>query len=122
MTHARDVIARDQIAELVDRALTALDTLAAANPPGLDGAITASGSSGSSTGTSTATTNMTLRTLRNLTQSDVLLENLPSLYYRLLKTDTNTRTLANPQLRTSDGTPASAASTGSRSAPARTCR
>ena len=42
-------------------------------------------------------------TLRNLTQSDILLANLPALYYRLLKTDTNTRTLANPQLRTSEG-------------------
>ncbi len=51
---------------------------------------------------------LTLRTLRNLTQSDVLLANLPSLYYRLLKTDTNTRTLANPQLRTSEGMPAQA--------------
>ena len=46
--------------------------------------------------------------LRNLSQSDVLLANLPSLYYRLLKSDTNTRTLANPQLRTSEGTPAQA--------------
>ena len=44
-----------------------------------------------------------LQALRNLTQSDVLLANLPALYYRLLKTDTNTRTLANPQLRTSEG-------------------
>jgi general secretion pathway protein D len=52
--------------------------------------------------------NLNLRTLRNLTQSDVLLANLPSLYYRLLKTDTNTRTLANPQLRTSEGMPAQA--------------
>ena len=82
--------------------------VASPGSPGLDGAITASGSSGSSTGTSTATTNMTLRTLRNLTQSDVLLANLPSLYYRLLKTDSNTRTLANPQLRTSEGLPAQA--------------
>ncbi|MEQ1913133.1 MAG: type II and III secretion system protein, partial [Vicinamibacterales bacterium] len=41
-------------------------------------------------------------------QSDVLLANLPALYYRLLKTDTNTRTLANPQLRTSEGMPAQA--------------
>ena len=39
----------------------------------------------------------------NLTQSDVFLTNLPGLYYRLLKQDTNTRTLANPQLRTSEG-------------------
>ncbi len=51
---------------------------------------------------------LTLQSLRNLSQSDVLLANLPSLYYRLLKTDVNTRTLANPQLRTSDGTTAQA--------------
>ena len=43
------------------------------------------------------------RRCSNLTQSDILLTNLPALYYRLLKTDTNTRTLANPQLRTSEG-------------------
>jgi general secretion pathway protein D len=55
-----------------------------------------------------ANSSINLRTLRNLTQSDVLLANLPSLYYRLLKTDTNTRTLANPQLRTSEGMPAQA--------------
>jgi general secretion pathway protein D len=51
---------------------------------------------------------ITLRALGNLTQSDVLLTNLPSLYYRLLKTDASTRTLANPQLRTSEGLPAQA--------------
>lgn len=51
---------------------------------------------------------LSLRALRSLTQSDVLLANLPSLYYRLLKTDTNTRTLANPQLRTAEGTAAQA--------------
>jgi general secretion pathway protein D len=51
---------------------------------------------------------LTLRALRNLTQSDVLLANLPGLYYRLLKSDTNTRTLANPQLRTTEGIPATA--------------
>jgi general secretion pathway protein D len=51
---------------------------------------------------------MSLRALRNLTQADVLLANLPGLYYRLLKTDSNTRTLANPQLRTADGMPAQA--------------
>src|SRR5207245_8602884 len=33
---------------------------------------------------------------------------LPSLYYRLLKSDSNTRTLANPQLRTTDGVAAQA--------------
>jgi len=51
---------------------------------------------------------VTLQTLRNLTQSDVLLTAVPSLYYRLIKTDANTRTLANPQLRTTDGSQASA--------------
>ena len=50
----------------------------------------------------------TLRDLRNLTQSDIFLTNLPGLYYRLLKSDSNTRTLANPQLRTSEGMPAQA--------------
>jgi general secretion pathway protein D len=51
---------------------------------------------------------VSLDTLRNLTQSDIIFAGLPSLYYRLLKSDTNTRTLANPQLRTTDGTPAQA--------------
>jgi general secretion pathway protein D len=51
---------------------------------------------------------LSLRDLSNLTQADILLTNLPNLYYRLLKTDTNTRTLANPQLRTSEGVPAQA--------------
>ena len=51
---------------------------------------------------------LTLRDLRNLTQSDVFLTNLPALFYRLLKQDTNTRILANPQLRTSEGMPAQA--------------
>ncbi|MDE3156678.1 MAG: type II secretion system protein GspD [Acidobacteriota bacterium] len=51
---------------------------------------------------------LTLDKLRNLSQADILLANLPALYYRLLKSDTDTRTLANPQLRTSDGVPADA--------------
>ncbi len=46
---------------------------------------------------------VSLQTLQNLTSSDVLFTGLPSLYYRLIKTDANTRTLANPQLRTSEG-------------------
>ncbi len=50
----------------------------------------------------------TLRDLRSLSQSDIFLTNLPGLYYRLLKSDSNTRTLANPQLRTSEGMPAQA--------------
>jgi general secretion pathway protein D len=52
--------------------------------------------------------NMTLRDLSNLTSADVLLTNLPSLYYRLLKNDSATRILANPQLRTAEGIPAQA--------------
>jgi general secretion pathway protein D len=51
---------------------------------------------------------LSLRSLTNLTQADVLLTNLPSLYYRLLKNDTATRILANPQLRTSEGIAAQA--------------
>jgi general secretion pathway protein D len=51
---------------------------------------------------------VTLDKLRNLSASDVLFANLPTLYYRLLKTDAHTRTLANPQLRTMDGSPAQA--------------
>src|SRR5712691_3939642 len=51
---------------------------------------------------------VTLQKLRNLSSADLLFANLPTLYYRLLKTDSHTRTLANPQLRTSDGSPATA--------------
>ena len=58
--------------------------------------------------TSPTNPTLTLEALRNLSPSDVLLANLPSLYYRLLKSDVNTRALANPQLRTSDGTTAQA--------------
>jgi general secretion pathway protein D len=51
---------------------------------------------------------LTLRDLRSLTQSDVFLTGVPALFYRLLKSDTNTRILANPQLRTTDGVAATA--------------
>ena len=51
---------------------------------------------------------ISLSQLSNLTSADVLLTNLPSLYYRLLKNDGATRILANPQLRTSEGIPAQA--------------
>ncbi|MFI5179037.1 MAG: secretin N-terminal domain-containing protein [Vicinamibacterales bacterium] len=69
-------------------------------PTGLNGSASIANADG--------TSGMTLQTLRNLTSSDVLFAGLPSLYYRLLKSDSNTRTLANPQLRTLDGTPAQA--------------
>ena len=72
--------------------------LASSGSPGVNGsAAIQNGSSG-----------ISLSALRNLSQSDLVLASLPSLYYRLLKTDTNTRTLANPQLRTTDGIPAQA--------------
>jgi general secretion pathway protein D len=66
------------------------------------------GINGSAAVAADANSNVNLRTLRNLTQSDILLANLPALYYRLLKSDTDTRTLANPQLRTSEGIAAQA--------------
>ena len=50
----------------------------------------------------------TLQDLRNLTSADVFLAGVPGIYYRLLKNDANTRTLANPQLRTSEGLAAQA--------------
>jgi general secretion pathway protein D len=53
-------------------------------------------------------TGLTLQNLRNLTQADVFMSGIPGIYYRLLKNDINTRALANPQLRTSDGLPAQA--------------
>jgi general secretion pathway protein D len=52
--------------------------------------------------------NYTLANLRNLTAADVYLSAIPSIYYRLLKNDTATRTLANPHLRTAEGLPAQA--------------
>ncbi len=52
--------------------------------------------------------NFTLQDLQNLTASDVFLAGIPGVYYRLLKNDTATRTLANPQLRTAEGLAASA--------------
>ena len=51
---------------------------------------------------------LSLRSLSSLTSADVLLTSLPTLYYRLLKTDASTRILANPQLRTSEGIAAQA--------------
>jgi len=70
--------------------------LASPGSPGIDGAA------------SVGPDPLTLRDVRSLTQSNILLGNLPSLYFRLLKQDGNTRTLANPQLRTSEGIAATA--------------
>jgi general secretion pathway protein D len=73
--------------------------IASSGSPGLNGSVAIAPN---------AAGNVTLQTLRNLSQSDILLAGLPSLYYRLLKSDVNTRTLANPQLRTTDGATATA--------------
>jgi general secretion pathway protein D len=51
---------------------------------------------------------LTLQDLRNLSSADVFMAGVPGIYYRLLKNDVNTRTLANPQLRTSEGITAQA--------------
>ena len=85
----------------VDRTRLLEYGLQAASPgsPGPNGSISLDQGSNSA---------LSLRALRNLTQSDVLFAGLPALYYRLLKTDTNTRTLASPQLRTSEGRAAQA--------------
>ena len=51
---------------------------------------------------------LTLEDLSNLTRADVFVTGVPGIYYRLLKSDSNTRILANPQLRTSEGIAAQA--------------
>jgi general secretion pathway protein D len=89
--------------ELLEVARTRLQEyglqIASPGSPGINGSVSIA---------TDANASVTLRALRNLSQSDILLTNLPTLYYRLLKTDTNTRTLANPQLRTADGMAAQA--------------
>jgi len=70
--------------------------LASPDSPGIDGAADVN------------RTGFTLQNLRDLTAADVLMSGIPGIYYRLLKNDVNTRTLANPQLRTSEGLAAQA--------------
>jgi general secretion pathway protein D len=71
--------------------------IASPGSPGIDGSADVNKTGG-----------VTLQTLRNLSQADVLMTNIPALYYRLLKTDERTRTLANPHIRISDGVAATA--------------
>jgi general secretion pathway protein D len=52
--------------------------------------------------------NFTLQNLLNLSASDVVLSGVPGIYYKLLKSDTATRTLANPHIRAEEGISASA--------------
>jgi general secretion pathway protein D len=70
--------------------------------------IASPGSFGIDGGVDANRTDLTLRDVRSLTSADVFVSGLPGLYYRLIKTDGNTRTLANPHLRTSDGVASSA--------------
>jgi general secretion pathway protein D len=70
--------------------------IASPGSPGIDGSVTI------------AKDPISVQGLQSLTQADVLLGGLPGLYYRLLKTDSATRVLANPQLRTSEGIAAQA--------------
>src|SRR4029450_12554398 len=84
---------------LIEYGLQIASPASSGAPTGLNGQVSiATGPTGT----------VTLQALRNLTASDILFSNLPSLYYRLLKSDSNTRPLANPQLRTLEGTPAQA--------------
>lgn len=70
--------------------------------------IASPGSQGISGSADVNRDNLTLQSLRSLTQADVFMTGLPGIYYRLLKNDQSTRTLASPQLRTSEGLTAQA--------------
>jgi general secretion pathway protein D len=65
--------------------------------------IASPGSNGVSGSADINRTDFTLANLRNLTAADVFLSGIPGIYYRLLKNDTATRTLANPHLRMEEG-------------------
>ena len=70
--------------------------IASPGSPGLDGAVGVNRES------------LTVRDIQTLTSADVFLTGFPALFYRLLKSDTNSRMLANPQLRAQEGTAAQA--------------
>jgi general secretion pathway protein D len=70
--------------------------------------IASPGSNGISGSADVNRDNFTLADLKNLTAADVFLSGIPGVFYRLLKNDTATRTLANPQLRTAEGLSATA--------------
>ncbi len=70
--------------------------------------LTSPGEAGLAGSATITPADQTLRSLRSLTQANIALSGLPGIYYRLLKNDSNTRTLANPQLRTSEGLTAQA--------------
>jgi general secretion pathway protein D len=82
--------------KLLEYGLQIASPVSDGSPSGISGSLDANRS------------DLSLQALRNLTRSDVFVTGVPAIYYRLLKNDANTRTLANPQLRTSEGTPAQA--------------
>lgn len=70
--------------------------------------IASPGSSGISGAAGVDRESLTLRDLRTLTSADIFLTGFPALFYRLLKSDASSRSLASPQLRTSEGMAAQA--------------
>ena len=66
---------------------------ASARSPGINGSVTVNPASGT----------LSIDDLGSLAATDVFVANLPSLFYRLLKQDQQTHTLANPQIRASAG-------------------
>jgi general secretion pathway protein D len=71
--------------------------IASPGSPGIDGAVAINRPGG-----------VTVRDLQTLTSADVFLTSFPALFYRLLKSDSSSRVLANPQLRAIEGTAAQA--------------
>ena len=70
--------------------------IASPGSPGIDGAVAIN------------QPDLTVRDLQTLTSADVFLTSFPALFYRLLKSDSSSRVLANPQLRALEGTAAQA--------------
>ena len=70
--------------------------------------VTSPGADGISGAADVNRENLTLQDLSRLSRADVFVTGVPGVYYRLLKNDNNTRILANPQLRTSEGIAAQA--------------
>ncbi|MEZ5318433.1 MAG: hypothetical protein R2752_13620 [Vicinamibacterales bacterium] len=70
--------------------------IASPGSPGIDGSLDANREG------------LSLESLRSLSRADILTGGIPALYYRLLKTDSRTQTLANSTLRVTDGVEATA--------------
>jgi len=77
--------------KLEEYGLQVASNTSAGQSPGLDGSVNVSPDPSS------------VAALQSLSPANVLVTGIPALYYRLLKTDTNTRTLANPHVRMTDG-------------------